>query len=267
MNSSLFDWSNVLLMDSLTKKPCRRSRRLMAKLRKTSMPHRQVFGRPKFGQKFVKRINKANDRNNNGWKEKYETWNLVTETLKHHMVSNHKIHRDNDDIGILNSHTNTIQLIHDRQQFNQLMLVDSNGLTAYAKNVIDPNGSGSSGSKRSLKLKFRLIPVIEGITVANNCVESTYTFGAGINENNNNDADLTAVPAKMDKASETDSTLLYEMESSEAASEFTDMFARINNVTAAPGEYAEFIEEIQSKVANTLNSNSDRAPMCSTPRK
>lgn len=266
MHPSLLDWSNVLLMDSLTKQPWYPCRRLLSKQRKSI----QRFSRPKYDRKVTSRANKANERNKNHWKKENDTWNTITETLNHQLISTHQIHRRNNDIGIQDNQTNNIQLIHDRQQFNQLMLVDKNGSKICAENLIDPNESDSSFT---VKLNFRLIPVIEGITIAKDYVESSYIFDAGINENNDNDeTDLNAVEAmEMSKASETDSTLISDMETTSVGSlEFTDMYAKINNtvnISAAPHEYSKFFEDIQSKAALVSRSGNDNVPMFSTPKK
>lgn len=265
MHPSLFDWSNVLLIDSLTKQPRYRNRRPLSKQRKSI----RFFGGPKFGRKVTPRTNKAYERNKNEWKKEYDTWNMITETVNQQLISTHQIHRRTNDIGIQDNQTDNIQLIHDRQQFNQLMLVDKNGLKIRAENLIDPNDSDSSFS---LKLNFRLIPVIEGITIAKDYVERSYTFDAGVNENNNdNETDLNAVEAvEMNDDSETEITLICNEKDSVGSLEFTDMFAKINNtlnISAAPHEYAEFFKDIQSKGASVLHLGNDNLPMFSTPKK
>lgn len=195
---------------------------------------------------------------------------MITETLNQQLISTHQIHRGSNCIGIQDSnHINNIHLINDRQQFNQLMLVDKDGTKVCAKNLIDPNDSGSSFS---LKLNFRLIPVIEGITVARNSVKSSYDMDVDANGNNdNNETDFDAVEAiKMNNICGTDSTLLCDMESTVRSLEFTEMYANVNNtlnVSAAPNEYVAFVKDIKSKAAGILHLGNDNVPMFSTPKK
>lgn len=265
MHPSLFDWSNILLMDSVTKQPRRyRNRRPLSKQRKC-MPFQRIFNGPSCGRKVTPRASKANE-----CKKKCGTWDVMTEALNQQLISTHKIHRGSNCIGIQDSNQhNKIQLIHDREQFNQLMLIDANGKKINAKNLIDPN---DANSRFSLKLNFRLIPVIEGITVA----KSSYDFDAGDNENNsnnniNNATDLDAVEAmELNKSSETDSTLICNEESTVPSLEFTEMYAKINNtlnVSTAPDEYVEFANDIKSKAASILHLGNDNVPMFSTPKK
>lgn len=273
MHASLFDWSNVLLVDSITKKPRQLySRRLLSKPRK-SVPFQRIFSRPNYGRRVPPRPNKVRDQKKNEWKKEYDTWNMMTETLNQQLISMHRIHRGSNCIGIQdsNQHTN-IQLIHDRQQFNQLVLIDDkNGMKIHAKNLIDPNDSESSFS---LKLNFRLIPVIEGITVERNYVKTSYNFNTNGNENNNNnnnETDLNAVEAvEMNNGCEADRTLICDMESAVQSLEFTEMYAKINNtlnVSAAPDAYGEFVTDLKSKAASILHLGNDNVPMCSTPKK
>lgn len=271
MNDLHCDWSNVLLLDSLTKQPRRQSRRLLSKLRKNptgckATPFQRIFGAPKTGRKITSRVNKTNNRKKNEWKEEYDTWNMLTETLNRQLVSTHQIHRGSNDIGIFNNRTNNhIQLIRDRQQFNRLMLIGSDGVKIGAKHLIDPFDSDSS---IAFKLKFRLIPVIEGITVANHYAENSYRFDDDRNDNHIDETDLNAVEAveaaaKMTNASETGSTILFDMESSVKSIEFTDMYEQINttvNISEAPTEYSEFIRALQS-------TDVGNAPLFSTPKK
>lgn len=196
---------------------------------------------------------------------------MMTETLNQQLISTHRIQRGTNCIGIQDSNQNNcIQLIHDRQQFNRLMLQnDKNGMQICAKNLIDPNDLDSSFS---LRLNFRLIPVIEGITVERNYVKSSYNFNAGGKENHdNNETDLNAVEAmEMNNGCEADSTLICDMESTVQSLEFTEMYARINNtlnVSTAPGEYVEFVKDIKSKAASILHLGNDNVPMFSTPKK
>lgn len=267
MHPSLFDWSNVLLIDSLTKQPRYRSRRPLTKQRRSA----RLFAEPKCGgRKVSSRKTRANEQNKNQWKKEYDTWNMITQTLNHQLISTHQMHRRSNDIGIQDKQTKSIQLIHDRQQFNQLMLIDKDGLKMRAENLIDPNDSDSSFA---FKVNFRLVPVIEGITIAKDYVESSYIFGAGINEknSNNNETDLNAVEAmELNNGCETDSTLICDVESSVGSLEFTDMYAKINNtvnISAVPREYDEFSKDIQSKAAGVLRSGNDNVPMFSTPKK
>lgn len=277
MVSSRFDWSNVLLMDSLTRQPRRRSTRLLSKLQKKpttpykSKPYQRIFGGLKKGRKVTSKVNKSYNRNMNEWKQEYNTWDMITDTLNQQLVSNQQIHRGSNDIGIHNGQTNNVRVIHDRQQFNQLFVIDSDGMRKRAENLM---GSYDSNSSVSMKLKFRLIPVIEGITVTNNQIESLYKFDAVINEKNNNEIDLEAVEAMEVTGtgihSETDSTLICDMESSVESIEFTEMFAKINNtvnLSATPEAYSDFLTEIQSKAASFLRSGNVNVPMCSTPKK
>lgn len=272
MHASLFDWSNVLLVDSITKQPRHlQSRRQLPKPRK-SVPFQRIFSRPNYGRKVTPRANRVRDHNKMEWKKEYDTWNMMTETLNQQLISTHRIHRGSNCIGIQDSNQhNNIQLIHDRQQFNQLMLIDDeNGMKIRAKNLINPNDSESSFS---LKLNFRLIPVIEGITVERNYVKSSYNFNTdgNVNNNNNNETDLNAVEAvEMNNDCEADSTLKCDTESFVQSLEFTEMYAKINNtlnVSAAPDAYGEFVTDLKSKAASILHLGNDNVPMCSTPKK
>lgn len=256
MHPSLFDWSNVLLMDSLTQKPRYQSRRLLTRQRK----HDESKGGRRKG---ISQHNKAND----GSKKEYDTWNMITETLNQQLITAHQIHRRSDDIGIQDKQTNNIQLIHDRQQFNQLMLVGKKGLKVRAENLIGPNDLDNSFA---LRVNFRLVPVIEGITIAKGYEESSYTFEAGNNENNNN-IDLNAVEAmEVSHGCEADSTLICDVDSSVGSLEFTDMYVKINNtvnISAAPHVYDDFFKDIQSEATKILRSGNDNVPMFSTPKK
>lgn len=271
MHGSLFDWSNVILMDSLTKQPRRyRSRQLMSKHRK-SVPFQRVhFNGPNYGRKVSPRVKKAHQPIKKEWRKDGDTWNVITETLNQQLISTHQIHRGSNCIGIQDgNHINNIHLIHDREQFNQLMLVDKDGTKVCARNLIDPNDSSNCFP---LKLNFRLIPVIEGITVATDSVERSFNFDAGVNENSkNNETDFDAVEAiKMNEGCETDSTLLCDTESTLQSLEFTEMYAKINdtlNVSAAPDEYVAFAKDIKSKAASILRLGNDNVPMFSTPKK
>lgn len=267
MHASLFDWSNVILMDSLTKQPRQyRSRLPMPKHRK-SVPFQRVhFNGPNYGRKVSPRSKKAkkSPKKKEQRKNDYDTWDMITEALNQQLISTHQIHRGSNCIGIQDS--NHIHLIHDRQQFNQLMLVGKDGTEVYAKHLIDQNDSGSSFS---VNVNFRLIPVIEGITVARNHVKNSYNLDAGAN--NNNKTDFNAVEAiTINRGRDADSTLLCDLESTVQSLEFTEMYAKINNtlnVSAAPDEYVAFAKDIKSKAASILHLGNDNVPMFSTPKK
>lgn len=267
MNGLYSDWSNVLLMDSITKQPRRQSHRLLSNLRKSpptykSTPFKRIFRRPKVERKIGSQATKVNkSRKTTERNKEHDTWNVLTETLNQQLIATHQIHRSNNDIGILTNQSDNIQLIHDRDEFNKLTLVGSDGSTISAKRLIDPIDSDSS---ISFKLKFRMVPVIEGISVTNHYSKNSYIFNSG---NSNNETDVNAEEAMETKSSSdadsTSSTLMYDTESSVARLDFTDMYEKINNtvnISAAPNEYSEFLKQMQS-------NDDGNAPMFSTPKK
>lgn len=122
----------------------------------------------------------------NGWKSEYDLLNMITYSVNKELVSGSRW--NGNDIGIRTSQ-NQIQLIENLNEFNQQFLVDANGNTVQAKDIIRKD---DLLTENCLRIKYKLVPVIESFTlVENGCSVGTEyricTKTTDCNNNNNND--------------------------------------------------------------------------------
>lgn len=200
MDSSYPKWSKVMLNDSkeLRKKQSRDcgrkyNRRLFSQMKSTPIPNR-LRSKPAFYQRYMAKPRRGTPSNqktapkqpkpNTGseWKKEYDVWNMIVQALDQSLLTNHKVNWPNKVIGIRDSNDN-IQLIHNREELQQQALVASNGLRTHFNDLLNANDSNDDFS---LKMKFKLVPVLETLTLVNESTETPYTFAGDINDLNNN---------------------------------------------------------------------------------
>lgn len=165
--------------------------RLFSKLRNTPTPPKPAI-KASFYQKYItkpkrnpaercatppKPKEKANQ-----WIKEYDIWNMLLQAFEGKCKGNSRL-QFSKDIGVRDSN-DQIRLIQNRDELDAQVLVDSNGLLTQVRDLINPN---ESEANVSMKIKFKLVPVVERIILVTNTVESEYKFANQTEDINNND--------------------------------------------------------------------------------
>lgn len=275
LNALDSNWSKVLLYDSTEllgkqpNRPHRRNRQLFAKPKYSPTP----FKFSKFGvSPYANRLRphqKIAPKNVQTQREKGNNfWNMLIETLNVHSGNNHKLDRNNEVFGVRDS-ANNIRLIKDRKEFEKQILVDAKGRQSYAKDLINQNDIYNNGA---LKVQFRLVPVIEKLTVLDLFAEKSFIFDDAANEINNNDTIYDSESMEVDEVnSSSESTLTYDSEVHNNSAETTDVtsisFDMNSSILSTESEYSDFLMELELKNEISRQSIKKSTPVCSTPIK
>lgn len=282
--TSAFNWTNWL-NDSmeLSKKQSqrcsrRRSRQLFSKIRNMPTPQKRGSKLAPHQRFLSKRIlasrgstpKKSCEKVNNKWKTEYDIWNIMTETIDQHLVGNHKINWNNKEIGVRDS-TNNIRLVKNRQELNQLILVNSSsGRKTHANNLMNPNDSDSNVS---LKIEFALVPVIKGFQVVHGTDAQAYAVDSKSKDMNNNDIECVSDGIESDESAEDsdiepEHTLTSSSEVQQITAEYTNMSFDDTTITneSFVCDYSEFLSDlIDTRASSTLISEKENIPVFSTP--
>lgn len=171
------------------------SRRLFSKLNKSptsakvpsiSSYYKKYMTRSKRpGHQLTPKISKKND----GWKKEYDIWNMIVQAFDKSVLNNNQqFDWPMNEIAVRDSNNN-IRLIQNRHELNEQILVSSNGSTHQITDVINPNDSTENVS---LKIKYKLVPVIEFLTVVKNSTEISYEFDENVQDINNNNMECVS---------------------------------------------------------------------------
>lgn len=277
--TDIFNW-NKCFNDSRSlvkmRKHCglrRRARQLNTKL-KTPTPSKRAFKMPpnrrlpdtpkRFSSSRKMSARKLTPKKTDEWQQEYDIWNMMTQTLDQHLLANHKIIWDNQEIGIRDS-TNKIRLIQNRQQLNQQIFVNSDGKRTHAKDLINPN---ESNSNIALRIKFRLVPVMQGFTIEDDFNTQSYVFDADNNEMNNNDIECKNMQSDQEIESDLERTLTSESEyhpdNDEDLNNTCD--ETITNISVV-GNYSDFVDGLFDGASSTLIAEKENVPVFISPTK
>lgn len=188
-------WSKVFLNDTteLVKRnknnPKKYNRRLFSKMKNSPV------AKPKFYRKYLSKpisspadepVKKSKLNIGNQWKKEYDVWNMIVQSIDQNLSDKHKVNWVNKEIGVRNG-DDKVQLIQHRDDLDKQILISSNGKKAYLKDLMNPNDSSDN---ISLNIKFKLVPIVEKISIVNKCSETSYKFAENDNEINNNIMDI-----------------------------------------------------------------------------
>lgn len=262
MNASNLKWSQVFLNDSmdLIKKQSA-TRRLFSKVYSPSML-RQRNSKARFYQRQAmkskryspKRKVPATSSNLPEWKTEYDIWNMVTQAIDNNWPNIQQTGGLNKVIGVQGSSDN-IRLIENRDDFNRQCLISANGMKTHVNELI---GDGDSAADVSLKIKVKLVPIVEVFTIVRNSCEASYTFDSGSKEINNN-----AMECKnMENDSEIDDeTLTFNVSSISHNNSSSDVFNSLDTTVTnrnTEWEYSDFYNDLQPEASSTFISNEKR---------
>lgn len=240
------------------------SRQLFSKLKNSSMPKKSRF-KTNFYQRYSKkpkrntfyglniaRKPKVNARSE--WTKEYDVWNMIVQAIDHSLINDHKVKWTNKEFGVRDLDTN-IRLLKNRQELNRQILVCSNGRKTYLKDLLS---SDDSTDKISVKIKFKLVPVVESITLVNKSIETLYNFAEDQhNEINNNDVECKTIETgNLTESLEDDQTLIY-IDENVTSVENTLCEKTITNSTCSTWEYSEFCYDMMPDASSTFIADSE----------
>lgn len=188
------------------------------------------------------------------WKSEYDLLNMITHSLDRQLDEKHQTVWKGKQIGIQSSET-CIQMIENFKQLDQQILIDSNGNRIKAKDVIQSN---DILKENPLRIKYKLVPVIEGFSLVKNGIETEYKFcQENIDDNNNVLDDSETIDITMKPIE----TIPFERFGS-----FDSQSRTITMNTSPEFDYSDFISWLPDTASSTfiLDDSSDR---CSTPVK
>lgn len=242
-------------------------------LKKMKRVRRRIFNESN------KNVSAAPKKSNIGWKSEYDLLNMITYSVNKELVSGPRWNGNN--IGIRTSQ-NQIQLIENLNEFNQQFLIDANGNTVQAKDIIQPN---DLLTENCLRIKYKLVPVIESFTlIKNNCpVENEYKICTGTadcnnnnndNENNNHNYDnplaihsddIDKIEAKCD----TDDVTITATEDSqfESYEPLVSSNSSIEYVPSKEFDYSDFLSSIQTSVSSTFILDESLVLITTSPKR
>lgn len=259
------NWPKVLLNDTkeLKKKQSknsnqRYSRRLFSKLKNSPTPYK-ARSKPAFYQRYMAKpktvssspkiaTKKSKQNIGSEWKKEYDVWNMIVQALDQSLLDNHKVNWINKAIGIRDS-ADKIRLIQNREELQQQILVDSMGFKTHLKDLLNANDSTDD---ISVKMKFKLVPVVESIILVNKSTETPYMFSKDDNEINNNDMQCTNNEHKIEE--EEDETLI-NYDNNDDNTVYTTCSNTPENLTCSTWEYTEFCSGILPIASSTFISN------------
>lgn len=266
MNVYQYNWSRWIYNDSreLFKKQSK-NRQIFSKPKNSSTPKKFGF-KTNFYQKHVRKPKKASSfekwtpqkspkTTNKGWKKEYNVWSMIMQALEQNMLNGQTVNWADNEFGVRDT-TDTIRFVKNREELNQLILFSSNGVKTHANNLINLNDSDENVS---LRIKFKLVPVVEGLTVVNGSTETPYTFGTGANEINNNDNKEEFVENSQTLTSDGCPTLNLDLDDSEFDTTITN--------TTPTSEYSNFVDDIQTKASSSFISQDENKPIVSSSKR
>lgn len=271
MDISYPHFSNVLMNDSkeLRKKQPRNcvgkyNRRLFSKLNNSSpIPNKRSkpafykrYQRTKKGTLSQKMTPKKPKTNIGGeWKKEYDIWNMIVQTLDEGLLKNHKVNWAEKVIGI-RDFNHKIRLIQNREELQQQILVASTGTKSQLKDLLNANDSTADFA---LKFKFKLVPVVESLTIVNKSTEKSFVF-ADNNDINNNDIQCEnmvieneAIENKLDE----DRTLVNSVNNHESTANIICDKTMVNT-TCSTWEYSDFCGDIVPAASSTFIENDEK---------
>lgn len=215
----------------------------------------------------------ATPKKDNQWKQEYDIWNMMTQTLDHYLQTNHQIIWDHQEIGVRDSN-DQIRLIKNRQDLNQMIFINSNGKQMHAEKLINPNASNNN---MALRIKFRLVPVMQGFSIVDDNGEQSYTFGGNTDlNNNNNDCDNMETDKELYENlisdSDSDSRVVSDTDfdtTLTSESEF-DLNSNVNvnndNTLKNVSFYSDFVFGLKGRPSSTLVSEKENVPVFPTSK-
>lgn len=271
MDISYPNFSNVLTNDSteLRKKQSRNcvgkyNRRLFSKLNNSS-PIRNKRSKPTFYQRYQgikkgsssqKVLQKKPKQHIGGeWKKEYDIWNMIVQTLDEGLLKNHKVNWPKKVIGIRDSN-DKIRMIQNREELQQQILVASTGTKSQLKDLLNANDSTADFS---LKLKFKLVPVVESLTIVNKSTEKSFVF-ADNNDINNNDVhceNMAIENEAIENELDEDRTLVNSVNNHESTANITCDKTAVNT-TCSTWEYSDFCGDIIPAASSTFIENGEK---------
>lgn len=289
-------WSRVLLNDTkeLVKKQSQNatsgySRRLFAKIKRTSTPGRPR-SRPNFYHKYVTQskrgtpvaAKKPKENIDRKWKQENDVWQMFQQAIQQSLQDKHQLNLPNKEFAVRNS-CDSIRLITNREELNEQVLVSSNGMRSHVKDFVNPN---ECTENMVFKVRYRLVPVIEGITVVNNSMETTYQFAdnsVDINNNNNDiesDTTLDSSSTNSDTTLDSSSSTGSMDEESEGHCDYKTVLSNndffqdttedrtMTNSTCSTWEYSDFQNDISPEAASTfISEEKEKISFLAAPKK
>lgn len=232
-------------------------------------------------RRFFNESNKkkpAKPTKSNGWKSEYDLLNMITYSVNKELVTGP--HWNGRNIGIRTSQ-NQVQLIENLNEFNQQFLIDANGNTVQAKDIMQPN---DLLMENCLRIKYKLIPVIESFTLVKNgcsvgteykmCTETADCNNNNHNNNKNNNHNYNNSLANSDDIdkigteSDTDDVTLTPVEDSQFES-YEPLVSSISSIEYVPSDipdYSDFMNSIQTSASSTFVHDESTVSV-STPSK
>lgn len=274
------NWSKAILNDSkeLRKKQSRDnagkySRRLFSKMRNSPTPYklrskktfyqRYMPYKPKSGLSSQKSVPKTAKQNcANEWKKEYDVWNMIVQALDQSLLNNHKVNWPNKVIGIRDSN-DKIRLIQNRDELQKQILVAPTGLRTHLKDLFNADDSTAD---ISLKMKFKLVPVVESIILVNKSVETPYTLAEDDNaiaiDINNNDMECKNNENVDEKKElEEEDTLINFVNNHESTGNI-NYDKTLTNTSCSTWEYSEFCNDFTPAASSTLISDDTESYSC-----
>lgn len=257
MNISHYNWSRWIYNDSrelVKKQP--KNRQMRSKQKNSPTPKKFSF-KTNFYQKYVRKSKKnpsfeystpqkSIKTTNKGWNKEYNVWSMIMQALEQSMLNGQKMNWAGEEFGVRDT-TDTIRFVKNREQLNQLLLTSSNGSKTHANDLFNLNDSDENVS---LRIKFKLVPVIEGLTVVNGSTETPYTFGTGAKDINNND--------NKGEFLEISQTLTFDGPTLDLNVDDSD--TTVTNATSS-SEYTDFFDDIQTKASSSFISDKENRPI------
>lgn len=259
------NWSKLLLNDSneLRKKQSKKSegkysRRLFSKLNNNSSTPKKRSKRyqKRKGSSCKKTVPKKTKQNiGSEWKTEYDVWNMIVQALDKSLLENHKVNWPKKVIGIRDS-SDKIRLIQNREELQQQILVASTGLQSQLKDLLNEN---ESTDDISLKMKFKLVPVVESLIIVNKSTETSYKFAESNNEINNNDNDVQSknneIECEMIEDNLDDDQTLVNFVNNHASTSNLTLDKTLVNTTCSTWEYSDFCSDIIPAATSTFISD------------
>lgn len=184
------------------------------------------------------------------WRSEYDLLNMITNSVDRKMKETQQNKWKGKTIGIQTS-DKRIQLIENLTELNQQILIDSKRKCVKAKDVIQKSDKIVGNA---LRIKYKLVPVIEGFTLVKNSIPIEYKFSndnvESVDENNNNALyDITMKPTGKNQSTR----------------------YQIANATSfdieSTADYSDFASSLTDNASSTFISDKGYATKKSTPIK
>lgn len=276
MNVSNSQWSKVLLNNTkelMKKHSTNVTRRLFSKMNSPAL--KKQSSKSAIYKRYLNKSKRFSPRLKNTprhspkfseWKTEYDVWNMVVNAIDKNVSNASRENCQSNVFGVRDLNDN-IRLIENRREFNDQILVCSNGIKTKVDQLLSPSDSAADVS---LKIKIKMVPVIEEVTLVRNSRETSYTFDAGTNDINNNAMECQDIDTEQQKEEDDDidRTLSFGDETL-AADEIDDNeFDRTIMNVMSETEYSIFFNELQPEACSTFISQSkENQPFVAIPKK